>query len=240
MEEDKSLVEATATIEVSTIPTTPINGKKTPIEGKKQAKKRGAFTLIKAAMFMVGRGPRGKSKPRVQMEVASNDKLMKLVGSMRPLHLQDNQSPPPSIGQQFEGVISTLSSPDRPSSPSSSVHSMSRYGSAPNLQALDKGDVSPYASSTNLQELAEVDKGSEYSSESRYASSTDLQKLDKRSNRFASAKDLLELDLKGESGDDDSDEELDNNGGDEKIDAKADEFISKFYNQMKIQHKHSF
>lgn len=78
--------------------------------------------------------------------------------------------------------------------------------------------------------------------ERRYASSTDLQKLDKRSSRYASAKDLLELDLKGESDDDDdSDEEMDNNNvGDEMIDTKADEFIAKFYNQMKLQHKHSF
>lgn len=93
--------------------------------------------------------------------------------------------------------------------------------------------MSPHASSTNLQGLGER----------RYASSTDLQKLDKRSSRYASAKDLLELDLKGESSDDDddSDEEMDNNVGDEMIDAKADEFIAKFYNQMKLQpHKHSF
>lgn len=184
---------------------------------------------------MVRRDPRGKSKPPIQMEVASNDKLMKLVGSMRPLHLQDNQSPPPSTGKQFDGVVvsTPLSSPERPSSSSSSVYSISQYGSAPNLQALDKGDVSPHASSTNLQGLGER----------RYASSTDLQKLDKRSSRYASAKDLLELDLKGESSDDDddSDEEMDNNVGDEMIDAKADEFIAKFYNQMKLQpHKHSF
>lgn len=154
--EDKSFLTASATeLAVSTIPTTTRNGKKTPpIEGEKTPKKRGAFTLIKAAMFMVRRDPRGKSKPPVQMEVASNDKLMKLVGSMRPLHLQDNQSPPPSTGKQFDGVVSTpLSSPERPSSSSSSVYSISQYGSAPNLQALDKGDVSPHASSTNLQGL---------------------------------------------------------------------------------------
>lgn len=94
------------------------------------------------------------------------------------------------------------------------------------------------APGTNI--VQEVDKGSE-SSESRYASSTNLQ----RSSRYASAKDLLELELKGDdSGDDDdeNDEDSDNNnnGGDEMIDAKADEFIAKFYNQMKLQHMHSF
>ncbi|XP_058200061.1 uncharacterized protein LOC131315030 [Rhododendron vialii] len=236
--EDKSIDAAIATKVVPTVPPTATNGKKTPTEGEKARNKRGGFTFIKAAMFMVRRGPSGKSKP----PVASNDKLMKLVGSMRPLHLQDNQSPPPSIGKQSEEMISTpLSSPDRPSSSSSSVDSMSQYGSATNLQALDKGGVMrSYASSPNLQGLVEVDKGSE-SSESRYASSTNLQ----RSSRYASAKDLLELELKGDdSGDDDdeNDEDSDNNnnGGDEMIDAKADEFIAKFYNQMKLQHMHSF
>lgn len=149
--EDKSIIAATATRVVPTVPPTATNGKKTPTEGEKARNKRGGFTFIKAAMFMVRRGPSGKSKP----PVASNDKLMKLVGSMRPLHLQDNQSPPPSIGKQSEEMISTpLSSPDRPSSSSSSVDSVSQYGSATNLQALDKGGVMrSYASSPNLQGL---------------------------------------------------------------------------------------
>lgn len=154
--EDKPILAATASQVVPTVPPTARNGKKTPMEGEKATKKRGGFTFIKAAMFMVHRGPSGKSKP----PVASNDKLMKLVGSMRPLHLQDNQSPPPSIAigeQSGQEIImsATLSSPDRPSSSSSSVDSVSQYGSATNLQALDhKGGVMrPYASSPNLQGL---------------------------------------------------------------------------------------
>ncbi|KAL6968591.1 hypothetical protein U1Q18_034392, partial [Sarracenia purpurea var. burkii] len=348
--DDKSI---TTTVAV-TVPTAAGNDQKPPLHGENinQKKKASGFSLIKAAMLMVRGRPNAKPKP-LPVKVASKGTLEKIVGSMRPLHLQDNQSPPPSVQR------SPLPSPDWDSS--SSVDSMSQYGSAINLQELDKGgddqiqhvsstnlqqsdykgsdsdsgyesstnlqqlnkgSSSQCASSTNLQELdkglstrrasspnlEELDKGLSTQrasspnveelgkgsnspsadsapttnlqeldkglsnihasptnlqelnklSSSRCASSPNLQELDKgssrrcassmnlqelergsRDGRYARAMNLLELDLKGESDEDDddeSDEKFDDKGGDEMIDAKAEEFIAKFYNQMKIQH----
>lgn len=48
-------------------------------------------------------------------------------------------------------------------------------------------------------------------------------------SRYASAEDLPELERKGRSSDEESD------GGDDAIDVKAEEFISKFYEQMRLQ-----
>lgn len=51
-------------------------------------------------------------------------------------------------------------------------------------------------------------------------------------SRYASAQDLQELDKNGESNNDDDEYVF---GGDEYIDAKAEEFIAQFYEQMRLQ-----
>lgn len=51
-------------------------------------------------------------------------------------------------------------------------------------------------------------------------------------SRYASAQDLQELDKNGESNNDDDEYFF---GGDEYIDAKAEEFIAQFYEQMRLQ-----
>ncbi|KAK2965232.1 hypothetical protein RJ640_019987 [Escallonia rubra] len=177
MEEKSITVVTNNVVADTTVPT----AEKSTINGQKK-KKRGAFSLLQAALFMLRQKPGEKSK-RVQLEVASNGNWKKMLGSMRPLHLQDSPSPsppPPSVMvnmEQFEDVLP----PASPAPSTSSAGTMSQYASANNLQELDKHDES-------------------------------------------------------DDEDDETDKEFDDNAGDEMIDAKAEEFIAHFYEQMRLQH----
>ncbi|KAH7516999.1 hypothetical protein FEM48_Zijuj09G0015500 [Ziziphus jujuba var. spinosa] len=116
--------------------------------------------FLRVALFMIRRRS-GQSK---SVDVASKGMWRRLVGSMRPLHLQSNASPPPSIKDEPK----TTSMSERyddvmlpPESPGSSISSMSsedgmssRYASAVNLQELDKDSGSRYGSTVNLKDLA--------------------------------------------------------------------------------------
>jgi len=154
-------------------------------EGKKN--KRGAFSLLKSAIFMLRKSqnkrPAKSDKSKLD---SSNGNWQKIVGSIRPLHLQDDNSPPPS-----NPSLSTSTSAEnfndllRPASPYSSVASSS-------ASPITGGAMSQYASANNLQELDEED-GYE------------------------------------------SDKVFDSFAGDEMIDAKAEEFINRFYQQMRSQ-----
>ncbi|KAK3020576.1 hypothetical protein RJ639_046926 [Escallonia herrerae] len=176
--EEKSITVVTNNVVADTTVRT---AEKWTINGqKKKKKKRGAFSLLKAALFILRQKPGEKSK-RVQLEVASSGNWKKMLGSMRPLHLQDNPSPPPpsvvvSI-EQFEDVLP----PASPAPSTSSAGTMSQYASANNLQELDKHEES-------------------------------------------------------DDEDDETDKEFDDKAGDEMIDAKAEEFIAHFYEQMRLQH----
>lgn len=118
-------------------------------------KKRGGMNLFRVALFML-RGQAGGAKPKpIPVEVASRGMWKRLVGSMRPLHLQHNQSStglieaaPPTApdrqmsADQFEDVLPPPQSPHPScsSGASSCDDSMSRYASAVNLQELlDRG-----------------------------------------------------------------------------------------------------
>lgn len=114
-----------------------------PQPTKKPTKKRGPMSIFKAALFMVRRN-HSKKKAPVAVDVASN--AMKLVGSMRPLHLQESNSPPqPRIHvsismDNFQDVYPPPISPSAASSSGSSIDGMSRYASAENLQELGRSD----------------------------------------------------------------------------------------------------
>ncbi|KAK9983841.1 hypothetical protein SO802_033366 [Lithocarpus litseifolius] len=162
----------------------PENNIKTKQVSDYEKKKRGPMHLVKVALFMIRTHKSNKPKP-LPMDVApSKDSWKGLVASMRPLHLQSDQSsPPPSIVEAPKPIVTSpmveyfedLHSPtyqSGASSSSSSEDGMSRYASAVNLQELNKDN-------------------------------------------------------------DENDEDED--GGDEMIDAKAEEFIAQFYQQMKLQ-----
>lgn len=57
------------------------------------------------------------------------------------------------------------------------------------------------------------------------------------SSQYASAQNLQDLDQSDESDEDDEDRYYDDKVGDEMIDAKAEQFIAQFYEQMRLQHK---
>lgn len=179
-----------------------------PVAASKK-KSGGAMHLIKVALFMLRRRP-SKSKP-VEM-VASRGTLNRLVGSMRPLHLQSGSprhstNSNNSIDQKqpyYDGVI-LASTQQQPMSPAASSASSSSSSA---------GGMSRYASVGNLTEL-----------ESRYASAVNLRDLD------SSCED--------EDEDEDSEYGYDENGGDEMIDVKAEEFIAHFYAQMRLQRMNS-
>ncbi|GAV57020.1 DUF761 domain-containing protein [Cephalotus follicularis] len=156
-------------------------------------RKRGPMQFVRVALYML-RKKSGKSSKSIHVDVAANDILKNLVGSMRPLHLQSDQSPPTCIEpvavapkpepEIIEEVFTPPMSPcvsneTSSSSVASSVDSMSRYASAVNLEDLDKNNDSD----------DEEEEGHVYG----------------------------------------------NNGGDEMIDVKAEEFIARFYEQMRLQ-----
>lgn len=151
-------------------------------------KNRGAMHILKVALYMLRRKS-GKSKTSIHVDVASKGPWKKVLGSIRPLHIQSNQSPPKydieapaPVIEQFEEVF-TPNEASPSTTPCSSVDGMSQYSSALNLQELDV---------CTEEENEEED------------------------NVYM---------------------HYDEDVGDEMIDAKAEEFISNFYEQMKIQQR---
>ncbi|MCD7453850.1 hypothetical protein HAX54_022346 [Datura stramonium] len=108
-------------------------------------KKKGPFSFLRAASLKFRRRSVDlKQEKFSQDEVPPADtkgeNWKKLVGCMRPLHLQDNQSPP---------------SPHPLPPPSPSVESCEHFSSpySPSLSTSSAGTMSQYASANNLQEL---------------------------------------------------------------------------------------
>lgn len=112
------------------------------VKGKK---KKSAFGFLRAA----SRKFRGRSLDLKQQKYSLEETVppadskgenwKKLVGSMRPLHLQDNQSPPspPALPPPVKTTSLPVDFSDQLYSPSSSsVSTMSQYASANNLQEL--------------------------------------------------------------------------------------------------------
>lgn len=162
-------------------------------------KRRGALQMLMVALFMIRRRS-GKSKP---VDATSRGMWNRLVGSMRPLHLQGNESPStkePAHTRSFSQKGYDVVFHQQTSPTASSFSSTSFY---------EDGMSSRHASAGNLQEL---------DTESRYASATNLQELDES---------------------EENEIEYVENGGDEMIDVKADEFIAQFYQQMRLQRLNS-
>ncbi|XP_004495922.1 uncharacterized protein [Cicer arietinum] len=162
-------------------------------------KGKGSKNIFKVALFMM-RGRSRKSKPILPVDDESKSIWRKLVGSMRPMHLQssDSASPPQilndhklknvvtenanniSVDQYYEDGFDSAS--EFPNSPGSS-----RFASAAG---------SRYASAVGLNEMVEEDE--EIKEE--------------------------EINVNEDHGD-----------GDHMIDAKAEEFIAQFYQEMRLQ-----
>ena len=158
----------------------PENNIKTKQVSEREKKKRGPMHLVKVALFMIRTRKSNKPKPLP----VSKDSWKGLVASMRPLHLQSDQSsPPPAIVEAPKPIVT---------SPMveyfEDLHSPTYQSGASSSSSSEDG-MSCYASAVNLQELNK---------------------------------------------DNNEDDEYED-GGDEMIDAKAEEFIAQFYQQMKLQ-----
>lgn len=220
MEEQKSDNNHASLSIAGKIPVADKNTPPPPEVAAAKKKRRGAMQLIKVALFMLRRR---SGKANSVDVVASRGMWNRLVGSIRPLHLQNNGSPRhnsshnskksiiPEVDQdqRNDDVISNVTSIlQQPMSPAAS----SSYSSS---ASSGQDGMSSYASVGNLQEL-----------ESRYTSAVNLRDLD------SSCEDEEEEESKCGYG-------YDENGGDEMIDVKAEEFIAQFYEQMRLQRLNS-
>ncbi|GKU86969.1 hypothetical protein SLEP1_g1432 [Rubroshorea leprosula] len=157
-------------------------------------KKRSAFQVIKAAIYLLqNKSSKHKSKS-MNLDVPSKGSWKAVLGSMRPMHLNNNvHSPPPA----FQDKRITFSPEhDRPSSEELFTPPFSPFQDTATSSSYSSCGVSRYTSATNLQELqnSEESSGDESDQCARY-----------------------------------------DDNGDEMIDAKAEEFINQFYQQIRIQ-----
>lgn len=120
----------------------------------KKKRSGGAMHILQLAFFMLRRRHRsdGKSKPtsfegQAQAVASTKGTWKRLVGSIRPLHLQttSNPTPPSSVhrsapSERYEDVLPPPMSPARTDDLSSEDGMTSRYTSAVNLQELDRTD----------------------------------------------------------------------------------------------------
>ncbi|EXB95705.1 hypothetical protein L484_007455 [Morus notabilis] len=218
MEEQKSDNNHASLSIARKIPVADKNTPPPPEVATAKKKRRGAMQLIKVALFMLRRRSGKANSVNV---VASRGMWNRLVGSIRPLHLQNNGSPrqnsshnpknsiiPEVQDQRNDDVISNITSIlQQPMSPAAS----SSYSSS---ASSGHDGMSSYASVGNLQDL-----------ESRYTSAVNLRDLDSSCE---------EEEEERECG-----YRYDENGGDEMIDVKAEEFIAQFYEQMRLQRLNS-
>jgi len=194
-----------------------------PIHSRKR--KHGPMHAIRVALFMM-RGRNQKSKV-LPVYDESNSVFRKLLGSMRPLHLQSNQSPrhPQSNDQSFKITLSSPSSSheedegDLAVTPESNFLVEEPYSPSP--------PSSRYASAVGLNELVPSDDDNE--KRSRYASAIGLNEFVQSDEDNENQEEIVEEECEENGyGDHDGD-------GDDMIDAKADEFIAQFYMQMRLQ-----
>ncbi|XP_060180877.1 uncharacterized protein LOC132610575 [Lycium barbarum] len=187
-----------STITTTTTTTTTNNNNKSSVDDNivnqrqlivKEKKKQGAFSFIKAASLKLRRRSLDLKQQKFSQEAvptadSKGENWKKLVGSMRPLHLQDNQSPP---SPHPPPPVKSLSLP---------VECCEIF-SSPSPSTSSAGTISQYASANNLQEL--------------YGEKSDDEE------------------------EEDPDHVFDTIGADEMIDAKAENFIAQFYEQMRRQ-----
>lgn len=203
--------------------------KKQNINGGKKKKR---FSLFRTAMVLLRNRPHEKPKvanifnvPKCDNKSKSDGKWKKAVGSMRPLHMQDNLSTPPQSPAPDKAFCVAWTST------TSERSEVDFFASSPSLSTTSWGTTS-YASTTSLQDLA----GSGTIKQS--PSTNSLRKMSDNMSLYASALNLHDLgrdeDIE-EVVEDDDDNVLENCEADNMIDAKADEFIARFYEQMRNQ-----
>ncbi|XP_022155315.1 uncharacterized protein LOC111022447 [Momordica charantia] len=132
------------------------------------AKKKRNVNILKVVLMLVCRSP-AKSNAT---NVAPKGMWKRLIDSMRPLHLQSNQSPEQTLSlpstapksplhnspsvENFEDVLSPSFSPNIVELSPSSIDNMSRYASAVNLQELDEDNNNGKANVNDGDEMIDA------------------------------------------------------------------------------------
>ncbi|XVF80645.1 hypothetical protein PTKIN_Ptkin15bG0090700 [Pterospermum kingtungense] len=169
---------------------------------RKINRKRGPMDVFKAALFVL-RLKSSKSKSKAN-EV-SKFSWKRLVGSMRPMHLQSNQSPTPA----FEA---------KPTKPESITVGVGRR------QQIKEPITVPFSP------MKDASTRSPAFSISSDGSTSDLSQYESPNSSLHQ-----EINDRKPCGEITEEEGYDEDGGDEMIDAKAEEFIAHFYEQMRLQ-----
>ncbi|PIN01023.1 hypothetical protein CDL12_26476 [Handroanthus impetiginosus] len=134
-------------------------GAKPPVNVETKKKKRGAFGIFSAALFMLRKRPGEKGAKKSitnQNSTASNANWTKLVGSMRPLCLQETpQSPtaaaaaqtPQPADETTKEIIQLQKQPSAAESIEEMISPASPFSTS------SSGTMSQYASAASLQDL---------------------------------------------------------------------------------------
>ncbi|ESW35156.1 hypothetical protein PHAVU_001G211600 [Phaseolus vulgaris] len=162
-----------------------------PLKVKKMS---GGMRFLRVALLVMrGRSRKPKAIHQVgQIDDGSKCRWRKIVGSMRPLHLQSNQTP-----RSVSDSAAVFYSPKSPAKDCG-------------------GNVSDF--------VAEEEPYSPSPPSSRYASAVGLNELVQSDEENEKQEVIMEEDEEQVDGD-----------GDEMIDSKAEDFITQFYQEMRLQ-----
>ncbi|WJX79828.1 hypothetical protein P8452_62908 [Trifolium repens] len=185
-------------------------------------KKSGPINVVRVALLMMrGSSPKKSSVTPKKSNVTDNESKnvwSKFVGSIRPLHLQGSRSPQSFSGRKFDQLITLPLSPS--SSESTGGASVFTAEEEPFSPLQKSPSNSRYASAVGLNDLVQS------VANSPYASAIGLNELVSSDEENERQEEIEE----------EEEEEVAVRGnGDETIDAKAEEFIAQFYQQMRLQ-----
>ncbi|OVA02569.1 Protein of unknown function DUF761 [Macleaya cordata] len=186
---------------------------------KKKKKKRGLLKMIKVAIFVLRR------RSTTSKQTSLWKRIVNAMGSFQddPLHLdQHDQINPPQVPPL---IIRASLDIRRPTTTQLTVDSSS--------SPLPKNNEVQL----NIAPLAVVQDSpiSPPSCRSQYASALNLQELDRTGGNNCGGEEYVNVDGCNDDDDDDMIEIYIDDDGDQMIDARAEEFIAYFYEQMKLQ-----
>jgi len=205
-----------------------------PILKKRSSKLSKNF--FKVVVFMM-RGHSRKTKSIMPIDNVSKGMWKKLLGFMRPMHLQSNQSPPQILNgdnNHKKVVIENNVNSTIDNQGEDGFHNASEFLNSPSPTRSGLASVasSRYASAVGLSEMVEEEKEEE------------IVEKDNNNNNNENDDDMIDADAAGlnemveeEKKEEIADKDSNNNEIDEDdmIDAKAEDFIAKFYREMRLQ-----
>lgn len=204
----------------------------------KKGSSKGSKNFFKIVVFML-RGHSRKTKSIMPIDNESKSMWKKLLGSMRPMHLQSNQSPPQILNgknNHKKVVIENNVNSIIDTQGEDGFHNASEFLNSPSPTRSYLASVasSRYASAVGLSEMVEEEKEEEI-----------VEKDNNNNNNNENDDDMIDADAAGlnEMVEEEKKEEIvnkDSNNNneideDDMIDAKAEDFIAKFYREMRLQ-----